>query len=77
MKCFSNTCWLLSLPNYENSCESDKFVVNERDSECHKAIVSDTEMHKADEVSKVRLVGEIDDELDEASEVEHNEVCEV
>ena len=28
-------------------------------------------MHKADEVSEVRLVGEIDDELDEVSEVDY------
>ena len=37
----------------------------------------DSEVHKADEVSEVRLVGEIDDELDEASEVDYDEVCEV
>ena len=34
-------------------------------------------MHKTDEVSEVRLVGEIDDELDEVSEVDHEEVSEV
>ena len=51
--------------NCGNSSESDKLLVNERDSECHKAVVSDSEVHKADEVSEVRLVGEIDDELDE------------
>ena len=48
--------------NCENSSESDKLLVNERDSECHEAVVSDSEMHKADEVSEVtevRLVGEI------------------
>ena len=55
--------------NWENSSESDKFLVNERDSECHEAVVSDSEVHKADEVSGVRLVGEIDDELDEDCEV--------
>ena len=60
--------------NYENSSESDKLLVNERDSECHKAFVSDSEMHKADEVSEVRLVREIDDELDEVSEVDYDEV---
>ena len=31
-------------------------------------------MHKADEVSKARLVGEIDDELDE---VDYDEVCDI
>ena len=31
-------------------------------------------MHKADEVSEVRLVGEIDDELEEVSEVDYKEV---
>ena len=42
--------------NCENSSESDKLFVNERDSECHKAVVPDSEVHKADEVSEVRLV---------------------
>ena len=41
--------------NYENSSESDKLLVNERDSECHKSVVSDGEVHKADEVSEVRI----------------------
>ena len=36
-----------------------------------------SEVHKADEVSEGRLVGEIDDELDEVSEVDYGEVCEV
>ena len=48
-----------------------------RDSECHEAVVSDSEVHKADEVTKVILVGEIDDELDEVSEVDYDEVSEV
>ena len=30
--------------NCENSSESDKLLVNERDSECHKAVVSDSEV---------------------------------
>ena len=34
-------------------------------------------MHKADEVSKVRLVGEVDNELDEVSEVDYEEVSDV
>ena len=55
--------------NCENSRESDKLLVNERDSECHKAVVSNSEVHNADEVSEVRLVGEIDDELDKVCEV--------
>ena len=47
-------------------------------SECHKAVVSDSEVYKADEVSEVvRLMGEIDDELDEVSEVDYDEDCEV
>ena len=45
-----------------------------RDSECHKT-VSDSEVHKADEVSDVRLVGKIDDEQDEVNEVDYDEVC--
>ena len=40
-----------------NGSESDKLLVNERDSECHEAVVSDSEVHKANEVSEVRLVG--------------------
>ena len=43
-----------------------------RGSESHEAGVSDSEMHKADEVnevSEVRLGGEIDNELDEDCEV--------
>ena len=55
---------------------SDKLLVNESDSECHEA-VSDSEVQKADEVSEVRLVIEIDDELDEVSEVHYDEVSEV
>ena len=31
--------------------------------------VSNSEVHKADEIGEVRLVGENDDELDEVSEV--------
>ena len=42
-----------------------------------RAVVRDSEVHKADEVSEVRLVGEIDDELDEVNEVDCDEVCEV
>ena len=45
--------------NCENSSKSDKLLINERDSECHKAVVSDSEVHKDDEFSEVRLVGEI------------------
>ena len=44
--------------NCENSSESDKLLLNERDSE-------------ADEVSEVRLVGEIGDEV---NEVDYDEV---
>ena len=50
------------------------FSVNSRDSECYKAVVSDSEVYKADEVSEVRPVGEIDDEV---SEVENDKVSEV
>ena len=47
-----------------------------RDSECHKAVVSDSEVHTANEVSEVRLVGEID-ELDEVSQVPYDKVYQV
>ena len=55
--------------NCENSSESDKLLVNERDSECHKAGWWGN--------SELILLGEIDDELDEESEVDYDEVCEV
>ena len=63
--------------NCENSSESDKILVNERDSERHKADVSDSEVHKDDKVSEVRLVGEIDEEQDDVSEADYDEICEV
>ena len=62
--------------SYTTNSESEKLLLNERDSECHNAVVSDGEVHKADEVSEVRLVGEIDDELDEVREVDYDEVSE-
>ena len=46
------------------------------DGECHEAIVSASEVHMADEVNEVRLVGEIDDELDAVDYVEASEVGE-
>ena len=51
--------------NCKNSSESDKLLVNERDSECNEAIGIDSEVHEADEASE----GEIDDKLDEDCEV--------
>ena len=66
MKCFSNTCWLLLLLTVKIAV-SDKFLVNKRDSEWHKAVVSHSAEHKADEVSEVtvvKLAGENDNELD-------------
>ena len=57
--------------------QSDKLLVNECDSECHKAVVGDSEVHKGDEVTEVRLEWEIDDELGEVSEVDYDEVSEV
>ena len=62
-KSFSNTCWLLLLLTVKIAV-SEKFLVNERDRECHKVVVRDSEVHKADE-------------LDEVSEVDYDEVCEV
>ena len=66
--------------NCENRSESYDLLLNGRDSECHKGVVSDSEVQMADEVSKVtevRLVREINDELDEVSEVVYDEVCQV
>ena len=39
--------------NCEKSSESDKLLVNERDSECDEDVVNDSEVDKADEVSEV------------------------
>ena len=58
---------LVVIVNCENSSESDKLLVKERDSECHKA----------DWINEVRIVGEIDDELDEVSEDDYDEIYEV
>ena len=72
-KYFSNTCWLLLLLTVKIAVRVTNFQLNERNSQCHK-VVCDGEVHKADEVSEVRLVGEIDDKV---SEVDYDEVCEV
>ena len=63
--------------NCKNSSENDKLLVNERHSECHKAVVSDSHVYKADEVSEVILVGEIDDKQDEVSEVDYYKISQV
>ena len=55
---FLQYLWVVIATNCENNSESEKLLVNEKDSECHKAVVSDSEVHKANEVSEVRLVGE-------------------
>ena len=52
MKCFSKTCFIVIAANCENSSESDKLLVNEWDGECHMAVVSDSEVHNADQVSE-------------------------
>ena len=54
-----------------------KLLVNEGDSECHEAVVSNSKVHTADQVSEVRLVEEIYEELDAVSEVDYDEVCEI
>ena len=48
---------VVTAANCENISESDRLLVNERDSEWHMAVVSDSEVHMADEVSEVSLVG--------------------
>ena len=58
--------------NCENSSGGGKLLVNEIVSVTRLLLV--TEMHKADEVSEARLVVEIDDELDEVSEVDYDEL---
>ena len=63
--------------NVKTEVSVTHFQLTERDGECHEAVVSDSEVHKADDVSEVRLVGEIDDKLDEVSEVDYDEVSEV
>ena len=42
--------------NSENSRESDKLLVNERDSECHKAVVSNSEVVAGQGATKCVLV---------------------
>ena len=75
MKCFSNTCWLLLLLTVKIAViENGNILVNEGDSESHNKAVRDSEVHKDDEVSEVRLVVWNDDELDEVSEVYYDEV---
>ena len=56
--------------NCENCSESDKLLVNERDSKCCEAVVGDSEVHTTDKVCEVRLKGEIY-ELDEVSEADY------
>ena len=52
-----NQCLLVAIAvNCENSSESDKLLVNERDSECHKAVVSDSEMREIVSVTRLLLV---------------------
>ena len=71
-KYFSNTFWLLLLITVKIEVRVTKILVNERDCEYRKAVVNDSEVHKADEVSEVRrLKKEIDDELDDVSEVDY------
>ena len=73
MKCFSKTCgcWLLLLPTVKTAVGVANFQL-EIVSVTRLLLV--TEMHKADEVSEVRLVVEIDDELDEVSQVDSDEL---
>ena len=56
---------------------SHKLLVNARDSEHHEAVISDSEVYKADVVCEVQLLGEIDDELDEVSEIVYDAVSDV
>ena len=51
--------------------------MSERDSEGHEAVVSDSKVWQADEVSEVEFVGENDDELGEVSEVDYDVLKEV
>ena len=48
-KYFANTCWLLVLRTVKNSSESEKLLVNERDSKCYEAVVGDSDVHTADD----------------------------
>ena len=58
-KRFCNTCWLLLLVTVKITVRVTNFLFNGKDSQCHETVVSDSKVHKADEVSEVRLVGEI------------------
>ena len=63
--------------NCKDSSESDKHLVSDPDSEGNEAVVSDSEVREADELSEVGLVGEIEVELDELSENDYDELDEV
>ena len=41
--------------NCKISIESDKLIINEKDSECHKDVISDSEMNNPAEISVVDL----------------------
>ena len=60
----SNTCWLLLMLPVKIAVRMTNFQSMRETVSVNEAVVSDSEVHKADEVSVVRLVGEIDDELD-------------
>ena len=53
---FLQYLWVVIAANCENNSESEKLLVNEKDSECHTAVDGDSEVHKANKVSKVRPV---------------------
>ena len=77
MKCFSNTCWLLLLLIVKIALRVSNIKLMRELVSVTRLLLSDSVVHKADEVSEMRLVLEIDDELDEVSEVGYYNFCEV
>ena len=56
--------------NCENNSESDKQLVNESDTRVSWGCCSYIEVNKADEVSEVGFIEEIDDELHQGSKID-------
>ena len=78
MKCFFDICRRNTSVSLHLSTLLLFLYCNcENSSKSHETFVSDCKIHKADEVSEVRLVGEVDDEQHEVSEVDYDEVSEV
>ena len=57
MKC---SYLMIAIEAAKIASNGDNQLMREIVRQCHEAVVSDIEVHKADEVSEVKLVGEIE-----------------